>query len=118
MTLEIPGGLVEGQDTPEEAAKKELCEETGYQASEMISLGNVLPNPAIQNNRCHTFLAKNVFLAGAQQLDEMEDIEVIRRPLSEIPVLIRNGEINHSLVVAAFFKYFLEYDYGCFQRGS
>jgi len=109
LTLEIPGGLVEGQDTPEETAEKELCEETGYQAVEMISLGSVLPNPAIQNNRCHTFLAKDVFLAGEQQLDEMEDIEVLCRPLSEIPRLIREGEICHSLVVAAFFKYYMEY---------
>jgi len=109
LTLEIPGGLVEGQDTPEEAARRELCEETGYQASEMISLGNVLPNPAIQNNRCYTFLAKDVYLAGEQQLDEMEDIEVLLKPFTQIPRLIREGEINHSLVLAAFFKYYLEY---------
>ena len=113
LTLEIPGGLVEGHDTPEAAAKRELCEETGYQAAEMISLGSVLPNPAIQNNRCYTFLAKDVFLAGKQKLDVMEDIEVLSRPLSEIPPLIRKGEINHSLVVAAFFKYYLEYKGDC-----
>jgi ADP-ribose pyrophosphatase len=115
LTLEIPGGLVEGQDTPEAAAKRELCEETGYQASEMVSLGNVLPNPAIQNNRCYTFLAKDVFVAGKQQLDEMEDIEVLCRPLAEIPRLIREGKISHSLVVAAFFKYYLEYEDGSFR---
>ena len=110
LTLEIPGGLVEGQDTPEEAAVKELREETGYEASEMIPLGSVLPNPAIQNNRCYTFVAKDVVLAGEQQLDEQEDIEVLRRPLEDIPRLIREGEVNHSLVVAAFLKYYLEYD--------
>jgi len=113
LTLEIPGGLVEGQDTPEVAAIKELREETGYEAAEMISLGSVLPNPAIQNNRCHTFLAKDVFLAGEQKLDPMEDIDVLSRPLAEIPRLIQNGDINHSLVVAAFFKYYLEYKGDC-----
>ncbi len=110
LTLEIPGGLVDGQDTPEQTAIRELREETGYKATEMIPLGNVLPNPAIQDNRCYTFLAKNVILAGEQQLDEQEDIEVLRRPFEEIPRLIREGEIDHSLVVAAFFKYFLKYE--------
>ena len=80
----------------------------------MIPLGNVLPNPAIQNNRCYTFLAKDVFLVGEQQLDEMEDIDVLHRPLAEIPHLIRRGEICHSLVVAAFCKYYLEYESACF----
>ena len=108
LTLEIPGGLVEGQDTPEEAAVRELREETGYEASEMIPLGSVLPNPAIQNNRCYTFLATGVTLVGEQQLDEQEDIEVLRRPLADIPGLIQKGDINHSLVVAAFLKYYLE----------
>ena len=109
VTLEIPGGLVEGHDSPEEAAGKELCEETGYRASEMTLLGRVHPNPAIQNNVCHTFLAKDVFLAGKQQQDEKEDIEVLIRPLAEIPRLIREGEITHSLVLAAFYRFFMEY---------
>ncbi|UCF84885.1 MAG: NUDIX hydrolase [Desulfobacteraceae bacterium] len=114
VTLEIPGGLVEDHDSPEEAAGKELCEETGYRASEMILLGRVYPNPAIQNNVCYTFFAKDVFLAGDQNLDEKEDIEVLIRPLAEIPRLIREGEITHSLVLAAFYRFFMEYNAGYF----
>jgi len=110
ITLEIPGGLVEKRDTPEMAAVRELNEETGYGASEMISLGSVHPNPAIQNNLCYTFLARDVFLAGDQQQDEKEDIEVLVRPLSEIPRLIRNGDITHALVLAAFYRFYMEYD--------
>ena len=110
VPLEIPGGLVEGKDTPEEAAIRELREETGYEASAMIPLGKVLPNPAIQNNRCYTYLAKDVVLAGEQQLDDQEDIEVLCRPFEEVPRLIREGVVSHSLVVAAFFKYYLEYE--------
>jgi len=78
----------------------------------MIPLGNVHPNPAIQNNQCYTFLAKNVFLVGEQQQDEKEDIEVLLRPLSEIPRLIREGEITHSLVLAAFYRFYMEYGPG------
>jgi 8-oxo-dGTP pyrophosphatase MutT (NUDIX family) len=109
VTLEIPGGLVEEGDSPEEAAERELFEETGFRASEIIPLGFVHPNPAIQNNRCYTFIAKDVVLAGEQSLDEKEDIEVLCRPITEIPRLIRDGEITHSLVLAAFYRFFMEY---------
>ena len=112
VTLEIPGGLVENNDTPEEAAVKELREETGYQTSEMIPLGSVHPNPAIQDNQCYTFLARDVFLAGKQQQDDKEDIEVLLCPISEIPRLIKEGEITHSLVLAAFYRFYMEYDAG------
>ena len=109
ITLEIPGGLVEESDSPEEAAERELFEETGFRASETIPLGFVHPNPAIQNNRCYTFIAKDVFPAGEQNLDEKEDIEVLCRPITEIPLLIKEGEITHSLVLAAFYRFFMEY---------
>ncbi len=109
LTLEIPGGLVDDGDTPEQAAWRELGEETGYGAKEMISLGSVHPNPAIQNNLCYTFLAKGAYKAGKQHQDTAEDIEVIIRPLEEIPKMIKEGEITHSLVIVAFYRYFMEY---------
>jgi len=109
VTLEIPGGLIESHDSPEEAARRELMEETGYQGEQLISLGAVHPNPAIQNNLCYTFLAGNVYPAGKQNQDEREDIEVIIMPLTEIPRLIREGIITHSLVIVAFYRFFIEY---------
>ncbi len=108
VTLEIPGGLIEPADTPEAAARRELREETGCTAREFVDLGYVHPNPAIQNNRCYTFLARGVARAGAQELDEKEDIEVLVRPLAEIPAMIRDGRITHALVIAAFYRYYRE----------
>jgi ADP-ribose pyrophosphatase len=109
MTLEIPGGLMEPSDSPEEAARRELREETGYREETLIPLGTVHPNPAIQNNLCYTFLAANVLPVGQLVQDEREDIEVVLQPLSEIPCLIREGAISHALVIAAFYRLYMEY---------
>ena len=109
VTLEIPGGLVETSDSPEGAAKRELLEETGYGSEEIVSLGLVHPNPAIQNNACYTYLAKDVYPIGEQEQDDKEDIEVVLKPIAEIQGLIQKGVITHALVLAAFYRYFMEY---------
>jgi ADP-ribose pyrophosphatase len=109
MTLELPGGLVEKADSPESAALRELQEETGYRAAAVIPLGSVHPNPALQNNRCYSYLAENVYPTGVQKQDEREDIAVVLEPLADIPRLIREQVITHALVIAAFYRYYLEY---------
>lgn len=103
VTMEIPGGLVEADESPAETARRELLEETGYAADDMILIGAVLPNPAFMNNACYSFLATNARKVQAQQLDGTEDISVEETPLAEVAGLIRNGRITHSLVVAAFY---------------
>jgi 8-oxo-dGTP pyrophosphatase MutT (NUDIX family) len=109
VTLEIPGGIVEQGDSPEETARRELFEETGYSSSDMILVGSVHANPAFLNNFCYSYLARDVSSSGGQEQDEKEDIEIVIKPLEEIPRLIREGEITHSLVLAAFYRFYMEY---------
>jgi 8-oxo-dGTP pyrophosphatase MutT (NUDIX family) len=105
VTLEIPGGMVDPGEAPLVAAKRELQEETGYIADEWIELGVVEPNPAIQTNRCWTFLALDVHQSSETSFDPGEVIATELRELPSVPGLIASGEITHSLVVAAFFHF-------------
>ncbi|MEN6617286.1 MAG: NUDIX hydrolase [Syntrophorhabdus sp.] len=107
VTLEIPGGLVD-EDDPGIAAQRELLEETGYAGDPAISLGFVNPNPAIFNNRCHTYLIRNAREISEKALDPDEDIEVVLMPPDKIPGIIGQGGINHSLVIVAFHFYFMK----------
>jgi len=106
VTLEIPGGLVDPGDTPERAASRELLEETGYEAEELVQIGVVNPNPAIFNNRCYTFIGRNVRKLRDPMPDQTEDIEVVLIPIADFPELIRKGEIDHAMVITAFYWYF------------
>jgi len=101
--LETPGGLMEGDETPEQCGARELLEETGYRAEQVVRLGTVHPNPAIQNNLQHYVLATGCRRVAAPNFDHAEDIQVRLVPLAEVPELIRAGQITHGVVIGAFY---------------
>jgi 8-oxo-dGTP pyrophosphatase MutT (NUDIX family) len=101
-TLEIPGGMVEGEDE-RAAAERELYEETGYRASTWRRLGEVHPNPAFLSNRCGTWLATDLERLGEPPGDGEEEITPETARLEEIPGRVAAGDITHALVIAAFY---------------
>lgn len=106
-TLEIPGGMVDKNEMPPVAAKRELLEETGFRSHNWSSLGKVSSNPAIMSNYTHVFLARDCIKTNPQQTDLTEDIAIHTLPVTEFLNLVRNGTVHHALVVAAVAKLLL-----------
>jgi ADP-ribose pyrophosphatase len=112
-TLEVPGGQMDtGDRYPLEAGRRELLEETGYAGEDWEPLGWVHPNPAILDNRCHSFLVRNARRVAAIRNDPNEHTEVELIPLSDVSSLILEGTITHALVLNAF--HFLALKWGDF----
>ncbi len=99
-TLEIPGGMLDPGEDALGAAGRELEEETGFRPARVIPLGVSHPNPAIFGNRLHSYLAEGCARVHAGKQDGSEDIQVVLVPRAELPGLVRDGSITHSLVLA------------------
>lgn len=105
IELEIPGGAVNDGEPPLEAGLRELLEETGYAGENGRVIGKVCPNPALQDNFCYTVLVENVKKVAEPRLDEMEDIEVLTMSEDDAFSLIKDGTINHGLVLNGLMFY-------------
>jgi ADP-ribose pyrophosphatase len=80
VTLEIPAGSVKENEVPADAARRELLEETGYAAGNLIHLGTWECNPALQTNRLHTFLGVDVEKVAEPAAELDERLEVMTVP--------------------------------------
>lgn len=108
VILEIPGGMIDEDENPETAARRELVEETGFTAKEFILLGKSRPNPAISNNWLYHYLALDCGKTHETTFDEHESVVSKLVPLNKIQNLISSEKITHTMVIAAFYLYDLK----------
>jgi ADP-ribose pyrophosphatase len=101
LSLELPGGLVKEGQRPDEGAREELEEETGYQAPAMELLGWMHPMPALFTNRFYVFFAASASPTGELNPDETEEVETVLVPAAQIRDYIRTGQIRCSVMIAA-----------------
>ncbi|MEX0719036.1 MAG: NUDIX hydrolase [Balneolaceae bacterium] len=106
-TLELPGGMIDEGEEPQETAKRELLEETGFAGGDWESLGLVSSNPAFLTNNTHFYLTTNCRKVKEQELDGNERINVHVIPLPDFLAMVADGRVHHSLVVAAVAKFLL-----------
>jgi len=105
---ELCAGVIDAGETPLEAARRELLEETGYGNGEWKEISVISANPSVNNNYAHCFVATSVDQVASQHLEKSEDITVHLLTADEVRTLLVNDEIKQALMAAPLWKYFAE----------
>ncbi len=100
VLLELPAGMVEKDEPPEDCARREIREETGLAAGELKYLGQMYLAPGYDTELMHVYLATGLY-PDPLRADEDEFLQSIAIPVEQIYAMVRNDEINDSKSLAA-----------------
>jgi ADP-ribose pyrophosphatase len=101
VTVEFPAGVVHRGERPLLAARRELLEETGCKAGELIHIGSVNPNPAFMNNQIHTYVALELEKVQDLELDEMEILDLEQMTLKSVVEKAGGDEFDNGILLIA-----------------
>jgi len=97
VLYEFPAGMIDKGEIPEEAAKRELLEETGFETQELVFLGKAFPDPTGSNSVHHYFLAKNCKKVAEQELEPAEQIELLYfANIKEVSDFLRKNKTTNT----------------------
>jgi 8-oxo-dGTP pyrophosphatase MutT (NUDIX family) len=105
-SLELPAGVIEPHELPEDAARRELAEETGYESDDWVRIQSVSTEPARHTTQAHFFCARNARPTKAPAPEETEVLELVKVPLADLPRLATDGSILHGMHVGAILAAF------------
>lgn len=97
--LEIPAGVVEIGESPDDTAQRELREETGFATRNLRAVGGIYSSPGFCDEMVYMYIARDL-IPSRLPADDDEDISVERVPMSQAGRLIRLGEIQDAKSVA------------------
>ncbi len=100
-SLELPAGVIEPNETPEEAARRELVEETGYESDDWVSIQSVSTEPARHTTRAHFFIARGARPTKHPAPEETEILELVKVPVGDLARLATDGSVVHGVHVGA-----------------
>jgi len=103
VSLEIPGGVIEQGESPAEALRRELLEETGYAFSDFELLCTVYANPSTADNQTFCYLARGGKKVQEQSLDGQEEILVETFTIAEVRQLLAENKIAQALHCTGLF---------------
>jgi ADP-ribose pyrophosphatase len=104
VLLEIPAGRLGPDEPPAECARRELIEETGITAAQLIPLGSVYSSPGVFDEVIHLFAATGL-TQGVAQPEVDEEIELLCLPLDEALQMASDGRISDAKTLAALFRW-------------